>query len=73
MPRKARSYKRHPILADYKYNSIKISKFINYVMERGKKTVAAKVVYGAFDNIEKDMKSDPKAVFEQAVRNVSPI
>jgi small subunit ribosomal protein S7 len=73
MPRKARSYKRHPVVADHKYNSVKISKFINYVMERGKKTVATKLVYGAFDSIEKDMKTDPKAVFEQAVRNVSPI
>ena len=42
-------------------------------MERGKKTVASKVVYGAFDVIQNEMKSDPKAVFEQAVRNVSPI
>ena len=73
MPRKARSYKKHPVTADYKYNSVKIAKFINYVMERGKKTVAAKVVYGAFDRIEKEMKSDPKTVFEQAVRNVSPV
>ena len=73
MPRKARSYKKHPVTADYKYNNIKIAKFINYVMTRGKKTVATRVVYGALDNIEKEMKSDPKVVFEQAVRNVSPI
>jgi small subunit ribosomal protein S7 len=83
MPRKARSYKKHPITADNKYNSVKIAKFINYVMTRGKKTVASKVVYGAFDIIEKGMsaeggsasggKSDPKNVFEQAIRNVSPI
>ncbi len=73
MPRKARSYKRHLAEADHKYNSVKIGKFINYVMERGKKTVATKVVYGAFDAIEKEMKTDPKAVFEQAVRNVTPI
>ncbi|MBI3952329.1 MAG: 30S ribosomal protein S7 [Candidatus Doudnabacteria bacterium] len=73
MPRKARSYKRHPVSADYKFNSVKIAKFINYIMERGKKTVAAKVVYSAFDIIEKQSKADPKVVFEQAVRNVSPI
>ena len=53
MPRKARSYKRHPIHSDYKYNSIKIGKFINYIMERGKKTVASKIVYDAIDLIEK--------------------
>jgi small subunit ribosomal protein S7 len=88
MPRKARSYKKHPVTADNKYNSVKISKFINYVMTRGKKTVATRVVYGALDIIEKGMtvpatpatadsaaggKADPKTVFEQAIRNVSPI
>jgi small subunit ribosomal protein S7 len=83
MPRKARSYKKHQVDADYKYNSVKIAKFINYVMTRGKKTVATKVVYGALDLIEKGMaaeagsatggKADPKSVFEQAIRNVSPI
>ncbi|MEJ0021363.1 MAG: 30S ribosomal protein S7 [Candidatus Doudnabacteria bacterium] len=73
MPRKARSYKKHPVTADNKYNSVKIAKFINYVMTRGKKTVASKVVYGAMDKIETDMKADPKTVFEQAIRNVSPM
>ena len=73
MPRKATSYKRHAVNPDYKYNSIKIAKFINYIMERGKKTVANKLVYGAFDNIEREMKTDPKAVFEQALKNVSPM
>ncbi len=73
MPRKARSYKKHPVDPDYKYNSVKIAKFINYVMTRGKKTVATKVVYGAFDKIAADLKADPKVVFEQAIRNVSPI
>lgn len=73
MPRKATSYKKHPVSPDYKYNSVKIAKFINYIMERGKKTIASKIVYGAFDVIEKQMKADPKTVFEQAIRNVSPI
>jgi small subunit ribosomal protein S7 len=73
MPRKSRSYKRHPVEPDYKHNSIKLSKFINYIMERGKKTVAQRVVYNALDIIESKMKTDPKAVFEQAIRNVSPI
>jgi small subunit ribosomal protein S7 len=72
MPRKARSYKRHPVLADHKYNSVKIAKFINYIMERGKKTIASNIVYDAFDLIENKMKADPKTVFEQAMRNVSP-
>jgi small subunit ribosomal protein S7 len=73
MPRKATSYKRHQVRADAKYNSVKIAKFINYIMERGKKTVAAGIVYDSFDIIEDKMKADPKTVFEQAVRNVCPI
>ncbi len=83
MPRKARSYKKHQVIADNKYNSVKIAKFINYIMTRGKKTVAAKVVYGALGIIEKGTfneagsasggKLDPKTVFEQAIRNVSPM
>jgi small subunit ribosomal protein S7 len=73
MPRKARSYDKHPVDADHKYNSVKVAKFINYVMTRGKKTVATKVVYDALTKIETEMKADPKTVFEQAVRNVTPI
>jgi small subunit ribosomal protein S7 len=72
MPRKSRAYKRHPVRADHKHNSVKISKFINYIMERGKKTVATGIVYGAFTIIEDKMKADPKTVFEQAIKNVSP-
>ena len=73
MPRKARSYKKHPVAPDYKYNSVKVAKFINYIMERGKKTVARRIVYDAFDIIQKKMETEPKAVFEQAIKNVSPV
>ncbi|OGE95902.1 MAG: 30S ribosomal protein S7, partial [Candidatus Doudnabacteria bacterium RIFCSPHIGHO2_12_FULL_48_11] len=55
------------------YNSIKLGKFINYVMERGKKTVATRVVYDALAVVADKTKTDPKQVFEQAVKNVSPI
>src|SRR3989338_7854101 len=73
MPRKARSYKKHPITSDYRYNSPKIAKFINYVMQRGKKTVASSIVYGAFDIINEKLKTDPKTVFDTAIKNVSPM
>jgi small subunit ribosomal protein S7 len=73
MPRKARAYKRHPVNADNKFNSVKISKFINYIMERGKKSVAQKIVYEALNFIEEKLKTDPKVVFETAIKNVSPI
>jgi small subunit ribosomal protein S7 len=73
MPRKARAYKKHPVMADSKYNSVKLSKFINYIMERGKKSVAQRIVYDALAFIEEKMKTEPRAVFEQAIKNVSPI
>lgn len=73
MPRKARSYKKNQVNPDHKFNSTKISKFINYIMERGKKTTATAIVYSAFDIIQDKMKADPKTVFEQALRNVSPV
>ena len=73
MPRKARSYKRHKIQPDSKYNNVKISKFINYLMERGKKTVAAGILYDAFDFIQEKLKTEPRQVFDNALKNVSPM
>ena len=73
MPRKARAYKKHPVSADHKHNSVKIAKFINYIMERGKKSTAQRIVYDAMSFIEEKMKLDPKVVFETAIKNVSPI
>lgn len=59
-------------LPDYKYTSIMISRFINQIMRRGKKSVAEKVVYSAFDFIQEKTKNDPLSVFEQAMKNVAP-
>lgn len=61
------------ILPDVKYNNETVAKFINYVMRDGKKSIAQKVVYKTFGVIEKDYKQDPLAVFDLAVRNVSPL
>ncbi len=49
-----------------------VAKFINYVMRKGKKATAQKVVYKTFDVIEKKYKQDPINVFDIAIRNVSP-
>ncbi len=115
MPRKSRSYDKHVPLPDPKYGSVKYAKFINYIMERGKKNVARKIFYDALDIVtekmatmptpsaapvkaspSKDAKSvsadeqdktaakteapaaevkklDGRAVFDQALKNVSPI
>ncbi len=48
-----------------------VAKFINYLMYGGKKTIACKVLYGAFDILEKQ-KKNPLEVFEQALKNVTP-
>jgi small subunit ribosomal protein S7 len=73
MPRKARSYKRRKMAPDPRYNNVKVSKFINYIMEQGKKTVAQKIVYDAFEFIKEKMKTEPRQIFDTAVKNVSPL
>lgn len=57
---------------DHVYQNEKVSKLVNYVMERGKKNAARKIVYGAFDDIKKNTKQEPVEVFEQALQNVAP-
>lgn len=61
------------IAPDILYNNITVSKFINYIMSRGKKTVATKIVYKAFEIIKERTKKDPIEVFDLAIKNVSPI
>jgi|SRR5579872_704774 len=83
MPRKARSFSRHPIMADPKYGNVKYGKFINYLMERGKKLVAQKIFYSAITEVEKKVSGEKSAdgekkpsgiqIFEIALRNVSPL
>ncbi|MCR4279418.1 MAG: 30S ribosomal protein S7 [Candidatus Zambryskibacteria bacterium] len=61
------------IQPDYLYESEKITKFINYVMEEGKKNTARKVVYSALDMIkEKTKNENPLEVFEVALKNTGP-
>jgi small subunit ribosomal protein S7 len=69
-PTKLPAYKR--IVPDSKYHSIVVAKFINYIMERGKKSIAQKIVYGAFDDIKEITKKDPLEVFDDALKNVGP-
>jgi len=64
--------KKHPILPDPVYDNIVISKFINQIMRKGKKTIARKIVYSSFDIIKEKTKKDPIEVFENALRNASP-
>ena len=63
---------KRSIVADPKYGSVLLAKFINYVMQRGKKTVAQAIVYEALDKIAVLAKKDAMEVFEEAIRTVSP-
>ena len=68
-----RKIKKHPIEPDPVYNNVTVAKFINQVMRKGKKTIARKIVYGAFDIIKGKTKKDPLEVFEKALENASPL
>ncbi|MEA2088787.1 MAG: 30S ribosomal protein S7 [Patescibacteria group bacterium] len=64
---------KRKIKPDAKFNNLNVAKFINYLMERGKKTIAQEIIYDAFDIIEKKVQKDPLAVFERAIKNVTPV
>ena len=61
------------ISPDPVYNNIIVSKFVNQVMRRGKKQLARRIIYQAFDNIKEKTKKDPVEVFDQALKNASPL
>ncbi len=64
---------KREILPDSIYNNVAVSKFINQIMRRGKKTIAQKIVYRAFDIIKEKTKKEPLEVFEKALENASPL
>lgn len=70
--RKKRVYKKYHE-PDIKHGRIDLSRFINYAMRDGKKSVAEKFVYKALDLVEKETKQNPVTVFEKAIQNVSPL
>lgn len=63
---------KRTIKVDPKYGSIQIAKFINYIMESGKKSTAQSIVYDAFALIEEKAKKNPLEVFEEAMKNITP-
>ncbi|MCZ2328613.1 30S ribosomal protein S7 [Bartonella sp. F02] len=71
MSRRHRAEKRE-INPDPKFGDLVITKFMNTVMFDGKKSVAERIVYGALDAIENKVKTDPVALFHQALENVAP-
>ena len=71
MPRRGNVPKRE-ILPDPMYNSVLVTKLVNSIMLDGKKGVAQKVVYGAFDLIKEKTDKEPLEVFNQAMENIMP-
>ena len=71
MSRRHQAEKRE-VNPDPKFGDLVVSKFMNAIMLDGRKSTAEKIVYGAFDNVEGRMKTDPLAAFHQALENVAP-
>ena len=72
MPRRGKIAKLD-VLADTLYNSKMVTRLINSIMYDGKKGVAQKIVYGAFDIVKEKTGKDPLDVFDEAMENVMPV
>jgi len=72
VPRKGQTRKR-TVLGDPIYNNVVVTKLVNQIMLDGKKGVAQKIVYGAFDRIQEKTGKDPVEVFETAMNNIMPV
>jgi small subunit ribosomal protein S7 len=68
-----RAYKKHKVAPDRIYGDEQVARFINKVMFSGKKSVAQKIVYDAFDLIKAQTKKEPLEVFRKAIEEASPI
>ena len=70
------SRRKHAVKRDYlpdpKYGRVEITRFINHIMRKGKKSVAQNIFYGAMEIISKKTKEDPVKVFDKAIENVTP-
>jgi ribosomal protein S7, bacterial/organelle len=66
------SAEKREVLPDAKFGDIILTKFMNNLMKDGKKSAAERIVYGALERIEGKLKTDPLAVFHDALANVSP-
>jgi len=67
-----RAAEKRKILPDHKFKDLVIAKFMNRIMLDGKKSISEKIVYGAFDIINKKTKNDPLEYFHEAIDKVKP-
>lgn len=72
MPRRG-SIPKRDVLLDPLYNSKLVTRLVNSIMLDGKKGIAQKIVYGAFDIVQEKSGKDPLEVFEQAMENIMPL
>jgi small subunit ribosomal protein S7 len=72
MPRRARAIKRPKIAPDAKYQSLNVTKLLNRIMKRGKKSRAEDIVYGAFERMSQQGSKDPVTDMETAIKNITP-
>jgi small subunit ribosomal protein S7 len=72
MPRRKRIFKKD-LKPDQRYNNFLVSKFVNSIMLKGKRSAAESIIYDAFDIIHERTKKGGLNIFEQALKNVSPL
>lgn len=72
MPRRGRYVKPTPV-GDARYNSVMVTRFVNKLMMRGKKGLAERILYNTIDELERRAKRPGIEVFEQALRNATPV
>jgi small subunit ribosomal protein S7 len=72
MTRKKRDHKR-PVLPDPKFGEIAITRFVNVIMQSGKKNIAERALYSAFDLMQKKTNENPLELFHKAISNVRPM
>ncbi|MCI0898709.1 MAG: 30S ribosomal protein S7, partial [Chloroflexi bacterium] len=63
---------RRIIAPDPRFNDVELARFINRLMVKGKKTVAQRITYSAFDIIQEESNREPLEVFQQALKNATP-
>jgi len=73
VPRGNRKIKKRETKPDLKYSDVRLAKFINYVMQKGKKSKAEQIVYRALDNAAQKLNKEPLLIFEQAIENAGPV
>ncbi len=68
----SKKFKQQPLLPDPIYQNTVVAKFINQVMRKGKKTIARKIVYRAFEIIKEQTKKEPIEIFDKALERAAP-